>query len=646
MSTDPIIVSAPGVVWIIKATVSRGLSSLVHAGNWTGQQPTDEGSSVDSVRPAWCEVLHELHRLVGSPGLRTVQHHAAANEPAFALSKSTVGTLLDGTTNPREASVEAFVNACLRYARTRRKQLPSGCEQPGYWIQRYQASRAVTRKTSGSWPIPPRDAGYRFEPFGFSAPRSASYQRAPSYLLDSRSEVVPFRDRSERQVLENWLDDTAPRESVLLVHGEGGQGKTRLAMQVARRAAERGWHVAQAFERPGPAVRRGERTGSEKLLIVVDYAERWAVDVLERMVLDLAGDADVQYLRVLLLARLDYGLWDLVTSTLDRQVDHLAVPVNLGRFTTGAPELATAFSAAVSAYQSAMQLESVQLPAPRMRKDVNSSPLGLHMAALAAVWAHENGQTTPSDADLSEFLLTHERKYWSANVAADLPAVAAATQVGQISRAVLVATLFGSLANPADARRLLRAAHLADSDSNAQTLIDKHAQLYPAGPTGTSSGRTAKSHLRPLHPDRFAEDFVAACARRPEDYAFVLDLVREVRSNGPGNLHERALVILAAAAVRHPVVNELLDELQAGVDTYVHVNSLGVPYYLHRTTVVLRGGPPQTVYFFANVRAISRAEPTGLPEDRVVKENMRNGFLTISKKKDERPDRTGTSAVV
>lgn len=69
-------------------------------------------------------------------------------------------------------------------------------------------------------------------------------------------------------------------------------------------------------------------------------------------------------LRVLLPARLGSGLWDLVTSTLDRQVDHLAVPVRLGRFTTGALELATAFDAAIAAFQSAMQIQPVELVDP------------------------------------------------------------------------------------------------------------------------------------------------------------------------------------------------------------------------------------------------------------------------------------------
>ena len=68
---------------------------------------------------------------------------------------------------------------------------------------------------------------------------------------------------------------------------------------------------------------------------------------------------------------------------------------------------------------------------------------------------------------------------------------------------------------------------------------------------------------------------------------------------------------------------------------YSHTNSKGVTYYLHKTEVTLRGGKPQTIYFFAKVEKNAKGEPVDLPEDRIVKENPRNGFLTVSKKKTE-----------
>lgn len=67
--------------------------------------------------------------------------------------------------------------------------------------------------------------------------------------------------------------------------------------------------------------------------------------------------------------------------------------------------------------------------------------------------------------------------------------------------------------------------------------------------------------------------------------------------------------------------------------TYSHVNSKGNRYYLWSTTVTLRGGEEQTIYYFAKSPSDMKGSPAQLPVDRVGKENPRNGFLTITKKK-------------
>ena len=66
---------------------------------------------------------------------------------------------------------------------------------------------------------------------------------------------------------------------------------------------------------------------------------------------------------------------------------------------------------------------------------------------------------------------------------------------------------------------------------------------------------------------------------------------------------------------------------------YSHTNSKGVTYYLHKSEVSLRGGKPQTIYFFSKNEKNGKGEPCDLAEDRIVKENPRNGFLTAAKKK-------------
>lgn len=63
---------------------------------------------------------------------------------------------------------------------------------------------------------------------------------------------------------------------------------------------------------------------------------------------------------------------------------------------------------------------------------------------------------------------------------------------------------------------------------------------------------------------------------------------------------------------------------------YNHTNSKGVTYYLNSKNVVLRGGKEQTIYYFSKDQ---RPEATELPSGYVVKENPRNGFLTVSRNK-------------
>lgn len=68
---------------------------------------------------------------------------------------------------------------------------------------------------------------------------------------------------------------------------------------------------------------------------------------------------------------------------------------------------------------------------------------------------------------------------------------------------------------------------------------------------------------------------------------------------------------------------------------FSHENSKGVTYYLNMKEVSLRGGKKMPVYFFTiNKGYVTAVEE--LPEGREVRENPRNGFLTIVKPNDER----------
>ncbi|GAB2996054.1 hypothetical protein GCM10027184_58480 [Saccharothrix stipae] len=384
----------------------------------------------------------------------------------------------------------------------------------------------VVQLGSGSVTLALSRPGYALQWVGAGGtPWLPAHQRTPSYLLDTRREVVPYRSRPavERR-LEGWLSDDAPM-SVLLVHGAGGSGKTRLANAFAGFAHARGWAVAQAVESaPGGAA----ATGTGPVLVVVDYAERWGVDTLLTMIGALPVDFPGRPLRVLLLAR-SPAVWPALADRLDRLPAALPEPVELGDLVPPA-DRHRAFTDAARAFARVLgrpgrevtgpdlpvpELPVPDLPVPDLSADEYGSALTLHMAALAAAY---DGQ--PDPAGLSDYLLRHEGRFWPAERRAE-----AAT-------AVFLATLHGPL-DTAAARELLGRAGVAD-------LLDWHASLYPP------PSRTA---LVPLRPDRFGEDFVA---RHLRDDPRAVELFDRVPPN------RRCLVVLTAAAERHEHVREVL----------------------------------------------------------------------------------------
>jgi hypothetical protein len=70
---------------------------------------------------------------------------------------------------------------------------------------------------------------------------AAALARTPGSLLAASVEAVEFTGRSgESAVLTAWRDSEAGF-AVMLVTGEGGQGKTRLARQTAADSRQDGW---------------------------------------------------------------------------------------------------------------------------------------------------------------------------------------------------------------------------------------------------------------------------------------------------------------------------------------------------------------------------------------------------------------------
>jgi tetratricopeptide (TPR) repeat protein len=393
-------------------------------------------------------------------------------------------------------------------------------------------------------------------------------RRAPSHLLDAARAIVPFHPRPEIQdIIYEWCKDPAAM-SVLLVHGPGGEGKTRMANQLAGTLYKSGWAVAQAIahhhdEAPVATVTplRDPRFDKGDLLVAIDYADRWPTETLGKVIRELPHKFPGRRIRALLLARSKTDLWLGIRAQLFRFPADLEDPVRLGDLYENADERAQSFAVAVDAFQQALALrqESITPPTDLLHPHYGRA-LTLQMRALASVCAHrDNTQGRPTREELSAYLLEHEIAYWHTQKMVNI-------EPSQIGAVVFYATSFGPVVGSQAAHRLLIEAHLAGDDAEARKLLEIHERIYPPAasrpethiPPSTQSGRYL---LAPLRPDRLGEDYVAQYLEeheRDQDHFVSLLTNETVLSTIEPIAKNRCLTLLANAADRHPAARDAL----------------------------------------------------------------------------------------
>ncbi|MGN9775919.1 tetratricopeptide repeat protein [Micromonospora sp. H33] len=339
---------------------------------------------------------------------------------------------------------------------------------------------------------------YRLERFSFAPVLDADrFADQPSRLLDARSQIVPFSGREdELAALTDWRDaDVA--SSALLLHGPGGQGKTRLAARFAELSAAAGWDVAQARHGAAPERPDGEpvRTGSRGLLVVVDYADRWAHPELVDLMRDplLAGPA----VRVLLIGR-TVQWWAALRGEL-RSVGAAVKDLLLGEFAGSVPDRERVFATARDRFGAVLGVcEPIIETARGLDGRAYGQVLALHMAALvAALTARYPGSPMPDSVEgIAAYLLDRERMGWRRQYGSRLQGEEFDTSPTVMARAVFAAVLGGAVSYEHGAARLNRLG-LAPVDR----VLTDHRFCYPP--------LDRAQVLEPLYPDRLAEDFVA-----------------------------------------------------------------------------------------------------------------------------------------
>lgn len=319
--------------------------------------------------------------------------------------------------------------------------------------------------------------------------------------------VVGFWPRPELGALRDWLVSDRLAD-VQLVTGEGGAGKTRLALQLAREATEEyGFRCYWAQHGTDSQTVTAVRQDTSPVLIVIDYAETFPEisELLAQLTaVPLPGELS-PLVRVLLLARSAGEWWDqLVAGCNTRLGEALAAmsPLALGAITEPTRQREVFEQAAMAfAARLGRPRPSGSRP-PTFRAD--AVILVVHAAALVSVLDDHLPDGTDQAGDAAAVigrLLLHEARYWQQSQ----------TQYGlslgpTLTRRVVAAGTLAGADDESSAIQMLSAIDdLADAGVRGRAARWLH-DLYPV----TGPDRNPAEWIGSLRPELVAEHLVAS----------------------------------------------------------------------------------------------------------------------------------------
>ncbi|MFC3966385.1 tetratricopeptide repeat protein [Nocardia jiangsuensis] len=383
---------------------------------------------------------------------------------------------------------------------------------PAYVLLARPEFRAAVEQHAGS-------SGLRWEPVELgglmdqqSPLRYSAPLGSPSSLLQARRAVVPFRSGREQLLAELQAWTAEPGVGVWLLHGPGGQGKTRLAHYFGERLATERWSVLWL----DPAQLDGEKLqvlGEVKtpLLVILDYAESrpGQIEALFEAVASATADRQV---KMLLLARTVGDWWTSIAaeSVSAEDITERVHTTRLAPLDSTRAEREATFEAAVTAFAGTLpflpetdahdweRVAAGVLESSRRDLGKGTTVLGVQMQALADLL------DTAADLDSTgvghspeDRVLLHERRYWKKTMG-----TAGLTELGMpVLEDTVAATV---VLGPATDRNLdlviARIPDLADQPAITRRKVRAWLMsLYP-GQVATAFGGLA--------PDRLAEYLV------------------------------------------------------------------------------------------------------------------------------------------
>ncbi|WP_188281058.1 TIR domain-containing protein [Streptomyces sp. CBMA29] len=373
----------------------------------------------------------------------------------------------------------------------------------------------------------------------------------PSMLLRAEYGVVPFHGReTEQEEFRTWCEEPAG-SAVRLVTGPGGQGKTRLALHLCQQATDRGWLAGFVDESCAQDDLTVLARCTAPLLLVLDYAEARAEQLLLLATECLRRDAEAGPVRLLLLSRAG-GEWqrplaehadDRVALMFGAMTERRLAPLVPSEAQRQAEFIGAAQE--FSAHLSGTRPETAVVPADLYATRYDRI-LDVHAAAMAALLEQDEslGNSPPASPDPVARVLAHERRYWKRLLAVHgLPEDTSL----HADALVAVATLFGA-GTEEGALALL---------SGTPTFEDASVPFRRRHLHWASAVLQGGPGLHPLRPDRLGEEHIShVLASLPEVATAPLPGLDDGQAR-------RALTVLGRAAVRHPVAARAVAALLA-----------------------------------------------------------------------------------
>ncbi len=227
-------------------------------------------------------------------------------------------------------------------------------------------------------------------------------------LLRAEYQLTPFQSRDELTILEDFCERVAAgdRTGLAIVHGAGGAGKTRLALELADRLRAAGWYAGPLRdELPDPASVSWLATVTAPVCVLIDYADARVQET--RALLQTLNGRSGPPAVVLLSARSTEGEW--LTEILGRQTSSAQAHV------IEDIELPDVHPRAHDVYRRTHErlrqdaTDPPTLPAPRR----GSHWTTLDLVLLGWVAAHGKRELPTTSQDLYDEILEHEQRYWA-----------------------------------------------------------------------------------------------------------------------------------------------------------------------------------------------------------------------------------------